>query len=1040
RTPPVNVTPPPTQPTIEKKIVDGDKLVDELNIDTQKPYEYEIKVTLPSDIAKYDNFQIYDDVDKRLEVKSVTVQGDHADKFTTTGAGVNAVRVDAKKDQIKNLPANETITVRVKAEIKAGVTETVPNTALLITSKPGKDGTPGVPNKPEDPNTPKTPPVNVTPPTPTEPTITKKIVDGDNRLDEMTVDNETDYDYEIIVTLPSTIKDYTQFDIKDTVDSRLAVQKVEVTSANASSFTTTASGENNVVVSVKDGEFTKLKGEDKVVIRVTAQMKAGVLDTVPNDAFIISTHPNADGTPGRPNKPEDPNTPKTPPVNVTPPTPNQPPIVKKVNNADSATLKARTEIFTYSIETTVPTGAFAFEVTDTLKEVLSFEGAVKATVDGQMVPSAQITTNGQDLRVTLTKEQVKAYAGKAMQVVFAAKVKDGADLTPYMVDGQTSIPNTANYLINNNPATKKDSNTVPVVPPTPNEPGIDKKINRTETHLDIPTNQSYMYNVNADIPADISTYREFIVTDNLVDALAINGDVVAYVDGYTTDAVKVTVEGNRVIATVVDFAKLAGYKQIQLYIPAYIKSDADLTAYMTNNVASIPNTANLDFTDSNGVKKHKDTVPVTVTPPTPNTPNPPTPQEPTPDAPVKTVSGVDGKEQALSKLLAKSTDAFRFDIKSVVPADQADDKRINLTSLTVTDTLDALFTVKKEQVAVKVSGTPAATANYIDEDVEKAQAALDAETAKLEEIKTSSNAAAAKDKVTEAQATVTELEAALAQAQAKLAELKAPATTDTTTSSIDATTTSGTAPATDNTAAIAEQEKVVAELDKKVTAAKATLTTAQEALATAKTDAEVRVEVANQEKVVVEKQKALDQVKEKQAKLQAKLAELEKVNDKGELTAEAIVALGGTIKVEGQLVTVDFSDEFTMEALKGRTVSVIIYSSIKDVKALTDVHFTKGIENTATVQFNHNPNTDLTKKTNTVTVIPPKPEKPTPPPTTPDEPKGDLPTPPTPQGPTPTPKKVLPRTGSTKSDIWALVGMGLAGILAYAYGKKRKDS
>ena len=167
-----------------------------------------------------------------------------------------------------------------------------------------------------------------------------------------------------------------------------------------------------------------------------------------------------------------------------------------------------------------------------------------------------------------------------------------------------------------------------------------------------------MYNVNVDLPQDIATYKEFIVTNNLVDALAINGDVVAYVDGYSTDAIKVDVAGNKVTATVTDFARLAGFKEIQLYIPAIIADATKASEYVDNKV---PNTARLDFVDSNGVKKNKETNPVTVTPPT--TPN--TPKEPTPDAPRKTVSLVDGLEQAEYLRLPEASQAFRFDIKSL---------------------------------------------------------------------------------------------------------------------------------------------------------------------------------------------------------------------------------------------------------------------------------------------------------------------------------------------------------------------------------------
>ncbi|MFU2195115.1 isopeptide-forming domain-containing fimbrial protein, partial [Streptococcus pluranimalium] len=762
---------------------------------------------------------------------------------------------------------------------------------------------------------------------------------------------------------------------------------------------------------------------------------------IPNTTKV--TYQNKSHVDGKP----DSETPPTPPVTVTPPTPNTPPIEKKVNGADSANLEARQEVFTYTIDTAVPTGAHAFEITDTLEDVLTFEGDVTATLDDKAISADQIKIDGQTVTVKLTKEQVRKQAGKAVHVEFSAKVKDGANLTPYMTDGKTSIPNTASYIINNNPDTKKDSNTVPVVPPTPNEPGIDKKINRDLTHLDIEENKSYMYNVNVDLPQDIATYKEFIVTDNLVDALAINGDVVAYVDGYSTDAIKVDVAGNKVTATVTDFAKLAGFKEIQLYIPAIIADATKASEYVDNKV---PNTARLDFVDSNGVKKNKETNPVTVTPPTPPTP-PNTPKEPTPDAPRKTVSLVDGLEQAEYLRLPEASQAFRFDIKSVVPKDQAEDNRLDLSSITITDTLDPLFTVKKENVFVKITGNAPAEANFIDEDVAKAAADLKDAEDKLKELKASSNKETALTELEAAKKTVADLEAKLEADNKVLAELKAASTTET--SDATAETETSSEEVTDNSAAIAEQEKVIANDKAQLETAKTALATAETAVAEAKTAAEIQVDISNQEKVVAEAKTVKEKAKKRQEKLQARLTSLAKLTAKGELTNEAIAELGGNISItdDGRTVMVDFSDEYTMEALKGYTVNVIIYSSITDVTALKGDHFTKGIDNTATVQFNHDPSVNLTKKTNKVTVVPPRKNPPkgqTPPP-----PKGELPRIPEPKPkpkhipPANTPKakkklpSTLPKTGESSSHL-GLIGLGIVslGSLAfYMVSRKKRD-
>ncbi|HEL1567887.1 TPA: isopeptide-forming domain-containing fimbrial protein [Streptococcus suis] len=1003
-TPPVTVTTPP----VTKKINEN---LDHLDTATQTNYTYNIKTVLPTDIATYKRFVITDSLEGELAVQGIPTMTGDAAKFFDVKVDGQVVTATITDFEAAKAMAGKEVELVIVSQIREGVTrQAIPNqTTISYTNKAKADGTPG-----DVTTTPPTPPVTVTPPGET-PTVEKKI----NRdLDHLDIETEKDYNYNITTNLPVDIVSYKRYVLTDTLDQDLAIQGTPVITGEAAKFFDVTVEGQTVTATMKDFKQAKDLAGKQVELVITAQVREGITrPNIPNTAKVEFT-----------NKSDQTGEKETKPVTVTPPTPNTPPIEKKVNGAASAELASRQEVFTYTIDTVVPTGAFAFEVNDTLEDVLAFEGEVTATLAGKALSANQITVAGQTVTVKLTKEQVRQQAGAPLQVVFFAKVKDGADLTPYMTDGRTSVPNTASYIINNDPSTKKDSNTVPVYPPTPNEPSVDKKINRDLTHLDVEVNKSYMYNVTADLPQDIATYKEFVVTDIVEPVLAINGEVVAYVDGYATDAVKVTVEGNRVVASVVDFSRLAGFKQIQLYIPAYIKSDADLTAYMKDNAASIPNTASLDFTDSNGVKKRKETTPVTVTPPTPDTPPTPPVNPPQPGTPVKTVSRVAGLEQTDYLALLLATENFRFDIKSVVPMDEADDKRLNLTSLTITDQMDNLFTVSPDKVAVKVTNAPTANANYIDEDVEKAQAALDVEVAKLEEIKQSAQTDTSAAALTEAQNLLATLEAEWTAAEAKLAELtEAPVET----------------PAVDYASEIAAQEALMAELQAKLDEAKTQVQTAQAALSTAKTAAEVKVEVENQDKVVAEKQTVLDEAKKRQAIVQERIAQLANVNEKGELTAQAIVALGGSIKVEGQLVTVDFTDEYTMEALKGYTVNVIIYSSISDVDALTKDHFTIGIDNTATVQFNHDPSEQLTKKTNKVTVVPPKNDTPPPPPTTPEKPKGELPTPPTPpttppaESTPPPPGKTLPKTGVAENGMYALVGM-ILGTLTLVFRRRKQ--
>ena len=74
-------------------------------------------------------------------------------------------------------------------------------------------------------------------------------------------------------------------------------------------------------------------------------------------------------------------------------------------------------------------------------------------------------------------------------------------------------------------------------------------------------------------------------------------------------ALETSVKGNTVTVKVKDFARLKGFKEIQLYIPAKLKANSDLTPYKDQLV---PNKATVNFKDANGQSGNKETKPVTV--------------------------------------------------------------------------------------------------------------------------------------------------------------------------------------------------------------------------------------------------------------------------------------------------------------------------------------------------------------------------------------------------------------------------------------------
>ena len=99
--------------------------------------------------------------------------------------------------------------------------------------------------------------------------------------------------------------------------------------------------------------------------------------------------------------------------------------------------------------------------------------------------------------MALTEDEVKANGGKEVTLTFKAKIREGANLSAYIEKGKTSIPNTASYTAGfpNRPEIHKDSNRVPVTPPTPEEPEIKKDVNGKEEETLSNRNDEFTYHV-----------------------------------------------------------------------------------------------------------------------------------------------------------------------------------------------------------------------------------------------------------------------------------------------------------------------------------------------------------------------------------------------------------------------------------------------------------------------------------------------------------------------------------------------------------------
>ncbi|RSK13809.1 hypothetical protein D8850_06655 [Streptococcus oralis] len=1012
----VPVTPPTPEVPEIKKDVNG-KEAETLDKRDQV-FTYNVKTRVAQDATAFSVTDTLVDVLEFAGTSSAKLNGQALDASQIKVEG-QTITLTLTEEQVK-ANGGQAVELTFDAKIKAGAnlsaylsedkTVKVPNKAAYKADLPNKPGFTKDSNE-----------VPVTPPTPEEPEIKKDV----NGKEAETLDKRDQvFTYNVKTTVA---QDATAFAVTDTLVDVLEFAGTSSAKLNGQALDASQiKVDGQIITLTLTEEQAKTSAGQAVELTFDAKIKAGanLSDYVTEDKSIKVPNKAAYKVdlPNKPGFTKDSNE-----VPVTPPTPEEPEIKKDVNTKAEETLADRDQVFTYNVKTSVPTDATVFSVSDTLESVLDYAGSANASLNGQALDASQIKVEGQTITLTLTEEQVKANGGQAVELSFTAKIKAGADLTPYLTDRGFTVPNTASYdaKFPHKPGLHKDSNKVPVIVPKEPEPEISKKINRTLDHLDVEYDAPYMYNVNTALPKDIDKYKEFTVTDTLESVLAIADTPVAYVDGRDANgALETSVEGNTVTVKVKDFARLKGFKEIQLYIPAKLKANSDLKAYKDQLV---PNKATVNFKDANGQSGSKKSKPVTVKPRDPEKPTDPTPGEP-----AKTVGPENGSTPGTSYNLPNATDTFRFDITTPVPTDPVDENgnakkdrygrlvKTDLTNFTISDEIHSVLKVNKDRIALKVENAQfdkikAALQAQLDQ-AEKELKALtgksteeaSTETGKKEELK------AAEAKVAELKA---KLEAAKAAQPAKPAETTTPAT--------PAIAAEETTPATSDSSATEDKKPATSESSQDLASLEAELKAAEENLAKLQAPAEKEAELAPADKKQQQEklENEIKKLKEAQTKLQAAIDKLSKSsNDRGELVGKELEAIATvTYDETSNVVTFEISDKDVLEALKGSTVRLVLYTNFKEGTDFTK--FTGGVPNTAEVSFNHNPKP---KTTNKVVVTPPVPVTPPAPNIPPAE--GDIPKKPTEPG------KTLPNTGSEVStvlEVVAALAAGLAGLLVW---------
>jgi len=929
-TPPVTVTPPPTTPEITKKVNDQEH-VNLQKVDEE--FTYKVETTVPHNATKFEVTDTIKDVlDFSGEVKA-KVDGEDITDVKTEG---KTLTVKLSEDQVKT-KGGKAVVIEFKAKLKNGVTQDelkpyiigdksvkVPNTAEYKIN---------LGDRPELKK--ETPPVTVTPP-PTTPEITKKV-NGANRYDLSNRNDE--FTYTLSTQMPANAN---KFEITDTIKDVLefvgdkGTATVKIDGKDAGDKATVTVKDQTILISFTEDS---VKSDAGKAIEVTFKSKI-------RDGANLSAYIQNNGKVEIPNKASydinnDPKYHKdSNEVPVTPPSPKDPGITKKVNDKEHADLQKANEEFIYKVETTVPQDKIAFEVNDTIKDVLEFVGDVKATVDGEVIQD--VKTDGQKLTVKLSEDQVKTKAGKAVVVEFKAKIKDGANLSNYVVNGVIKVPNEAAYKINNDP--EKKSNTVTVTPP-PSTPDIKKAVNGKEREQLTELEQEFTYTIDTKVPTNATAFSIF---DTLENVLEFRGDVTATLAGKPIDKKQIKVNGQTVTVELTQQQVFENpNKDVHLEFKAKIRKGADLTSYIVNDLTpSIPNKAKYRINNNPGTDKDSNIVPVI-----PPSPKPPKEGEKS----INSVDSVDERERKTSRALKDNKEKFRYDIGTDISPNGY------YKQFSITDELEKVLVPHK--ATIRISGDLIKEEEVLPE-LKKLKDKLKEHKEKLKELKPEK----AEDK--EFAKAVETAEAELTKAKTDLEKLKKSYNEIQDKDSAEATTAKGN---------VVKAEKAVEAAQAKLAETKAKLVKANKP---EKADEKVELE-----KLIKEVE---DKIKEEEKTDKAKAVKLlnealKSRNTKGEISDELAKKLG-RLEIKGNKVEFEITDRTILKQLEGRKVTLSIYTSIKEGADLSKYrnNGVTQIPNKAVIRFDHKP-----KVTNEVYVLPKIP--PTIPPKTNIPPKKVLP-------------------------------------------------
>lgn len=236
--------------------------------------------------------------------------------------------------------------------------------------------------------------------------------------------------------------------------------------------------------------------------------------------------------------------------------PDRPTFEKKINGEPQVDgvsryeMQSLTDDLVYTFDARIPADDRVYDhiiISDELKPELTVESASVAVYDTASFEDADKSDDelqtaaskalfakagGSSVNLSLGTSASKAFAGKYIRITVNAKVRDGADLSRYMVAGE--IPNTATLDLS--PTSRIESKAI-VVPFE--KPDLDKTVNGEKVY-NMPGTTAEMdgkvltYRIITHIPHNLRDFDKIELTDNFEDVLNVTEADLA-IEGFSAD-------------------------------------------------------------------------------------------------------------------------------------------------------------------------------------------------------------------------------------------------------------------------------------------------------------------------------------------------------------------------------------------------------------------------------------------------------------------------------------------------------------------------